>query len=89
MAKKLGLYLILLTITMGVSGCAHCSIEVYQRNDGSAQVSYRIAISHIYSKLINDQGANPLEDLKNIAIINGFAVEEFEEQGKVGYTANI
>ncbi|MEG6616565.1 hypothetical protein V6C27_09080 [Peptococcaceae bacterium 1198_IL3148] len=84
---KRTLVFVLVLVVLGGTGCVNCTINIKEHHDQSADIQYQVSISALATRLISDQGANPIEDLKQLALLNGFSVKDLVTDNAVGYTA--
>jgi hypothetical protein len=87
MVYKRYLVFMLITIVPLVTGCVNCTISIKEYHDESADIRYQLSISEVATRLISDQGINPIEDLKQLAVLNGFTVKDLIKNNAIGYTA--
>lgn len=84
---KLALVFILLGSMFFISGCFEATYHITVNKDGSGVLNYRIGLNSNVAGLIGSQSGDPIADMKNDAIKNGFEVSNFNENGMIGIIA--
>ncbi len=92
MVKELLIILVVVVMVICLSGCARVNYEVSVNKNGSADVSYVMGYDKEFLNSMGvteeDLGADAFDDMKNKAIEDGYAIEDYNDDNIAGFKAS-
>jgi hypothetical protein len=85
--KRTVYFLVIAILTIFLAGCAKGIFHITINNDGSADIKYRVGVDSMVLGLLSGEGNNPIDEMRQDAVSEGFTVANYKENDMIGIIA--